>query len=88
MPAERVQLDQGNAFFDREENRAAGLVVSYPQADWGQLEQIGALWSFGDLAPRLERAPPALGEHTREILHELGFDAARIDELEALGAIR
>jgi crotonobetainyl-CoA:carnitine CoA-transferase CaiB-like acyl-CoA transferase len=43
---------------------------------WGQLEQIGALWSFGDLPLRLELAPPGLGQHTREILQQLGFTAA------------
>jgi formyl-CoA transferase len=30
---------------------------------------------------------PLLGEHTREVLVELGFDAARIDALRATGAI-
>ena len=32
-------------------------------------------------------APPALGEHTREVLRGLGYDDARIGELAALGAI-
>ena len=33
------------------------------------------------------RVAPELGEHTREVLEELGFDAAQIDELRARGAI-
>ncbi|MGY3549005.1 crotonobetainyl-CoA:carnitine CoA-transferase CaiB-like acyl-CoA transferase [Bradyrhizobium sp. USDA 4472] len=33
------------------------------------------------------RTAPALGEHTDEVLEELGFDAAQIDELRAAGAI-
>jgi crotonobetainyl-CoA:carnitine CoA-transferase CaiB-like acyl-CoA transferase len=88
VPAERVQMDQCDAFFERAANRESNLTVSYPHADWGRLDQIGAFWSFGDLAPRLDRAPPALGEHTRSVLRELGIASARIDELEALGAIR
>ncbi|MCC8969136.1 CaiB/BaiF CoA transferase family protein [Bradyrhizobium brasilense] len=33
------------------------------------------------------RTAPALGEHTNEVLEELGFDATQIDELRAAGAI-
>ncbi len=33
------------------------------------------------------RTAPALGEHTDEVLEELGFDGAQIDELRAAGAI-
>jgi crotonobetainyl-CoA:carnitine CoA-transferase CaiB-like acyl-CoA transferase len=33
------------------------------------------------------RVAPELGEHTDEVLEELGFDAAQIDELRATGAI-
>ena len=74
MPCEPVGLDQGEAFLDDELNRALGLVTSYPHAEWGRLEQVGALWSLGDLQVSLDRAPPALGEHTREVLSEVGLD--------------
>ena len=36
---------------------------------------------------RFERAAPDPGEHTREVLSELGFKLETIDELYALGAI-
>jgi crotonobetainyl-CoA:carnitine CoA-transferase CaiB-like acyl-CoA transferase len=42
---------------------------------------VGALWSLGDLDVRLDRAPPALGEHTEEVLAEVGLDRAAIDAL-------
>ena len=33
------------------------------------------------------KPPPALGEHSREVLERFGFSEAEIDELEALGAV-
>jgi crotonobetainyl-CoA:carnitine CoA-transferase CaiB-like acyl-CoA transferase len=74
-------MDQGEAFLDDDLNRALGLVTSYPHAEWGRLEQVGALWSLGDLEVSLVRAPPALGEHTWEVLSEVGLDEADIAEL-------
>jgi formyl-CoA transferase len=35
----------------------------------------------------LHRAPPRLGEHTDEVLAELGLDAAKVAVLRALGVI-
>ena len=90
VPAEVVLGDQCEAFFASEANRRALLAVSYPQRDLGRLEQIGSFWSFGggpDLALRLDRAPPALGEHTGEILRELGFSEAEFEALLRSGAV-
>jgi crotonobetainyl-CoA:carnitine CoA-transferase CaiB-like acyl-CoA transferase len=81
VPCEPVRLDQGEAFLDDEQNRKLGLVTSYPHAEWGELEQVGALWSLGDLEVSLDRAPPALGQHTREVLTAVGMDVATISEL-------
>ena len=79
--AGQVRLDQGEAFLDDEQNRVLGLVTSYRHAEWGELEQVGALWSLGNLEVSLDRAPPALGEHTREVLSAVGLDETTIAEL-------
>jgi len=77
------------AVLDDPVNRQLGRVVSYPTADWGRFEQIGPLLRCGpeDLTgPRL--LLPGVGEHTVEILGELGFTAAAIDALLAAKVAR
>jgi crotonobetainyl-CoA:carnitine CoA-transferase CaiB-like acyl-CoA transferase len=87
VPATEVRLDQMNAFFDDAATWAAGLGARYPHPEYGDVEQIGALWNFGDLGARLDRASPALGQHSVEILTELGFGPEQLDALFATGAV-
>ncbi|MGI8663446.1 MAG: CoA transferase [Acidimicrobiales bacterium] len=71
---EEIALDQMAAFFDDPDNQRTRLAVAYEHPTWGHLEQIGALWSFGDdLALALDTPPPTLGQHSEEILAELGL---------------
>ncbi|MGE0880999.1 MAG: CoA transferase [Acidimicrobiia bacterium] len=88
VPAVKVELEQPYSFFSDADNRAAGLVAEYQHAEWGKLEQPGALWFFDDLDVQLHLAPPALGQHTRECLAEFGLDQATIDALLASGAAK
>jgi crotonobetainyl-CoA:carnitine CoA-transferase CaiB-like acyl-CoA transferase len=88
VPAETVRQEQRYPFFDDPGNQAAGMVASYRSAEWGRMEQPGALWYFGDLDVRLQLAPPAVGEHTVEVLTEVGLAQADIDTLLASGAAR
>jgi crotonobetainyl-CoA:carnitine CoA-transferase CaiB-like acyl-CoA transferase len=87
VPAEVVRTDQEAGFFERDDHRSAGLVAQYPHAEMGQMEQVGRFWNLVDLPQPLDVAPPALGEHTREILAELGRSPETIDEWIASGLI-
>jgi crotonobetainyl-CoA:carnitine CoA-transferase CaiB-like acyl-CoA transferase len=67
---------------DDEVNRSLGRAVEFATTDWGRFEQIGRLERCGP-APA-GGAPlhlPGVGEHTVEVLSELGFTAAEVDAL-------
>ena len=77
----QAKRDQRYPFFDSADNQRLGLIASYPHPVYQRLEQPGALLSFGDMALALDRSPPVLGQHTRELLGELGFDGEQIETL-------
>jgi crotonobetainyl-CoA:carnitine CoA-transferase CaiB-like acyl-CoA transferase len=53
--------------------------VSHPTI--GDLKMLGIPFKFSDTPARVGRAPPTLGQHTAEVLGELGLDAAAIEKL-------
>lgn len=63
----------------------ANATVTVPHRT-GPVRLAGFLVGDRDTQAKVRHAPPALGEHTREILAEHGFDAAEIDALLASGA--
>jgi crotonobetainyl-CoA:carnitine CoA-transferase CaiB-like acyl-CoA transferase len=88
IAAVRVAQANGVPFFRNADHRAAGLVASYPHPAYSNLEQIGALWNFSDASLALDRAPPVVGQHTRELMAEYGFTGAEFDALLADGVIQ
>jgi crotonobetainyl-CoA:carnitine CoA-transferase CaiB-like acyl-CoA transferase len=73
-------------FLDDPVNRELGRVASYDTADWGHFEQIGPLLRCGpdtEVGPRMML--PRVGEHTTEVLAEMGFDRDEIEKLLAGG---
>ena len=53
----------------------------------GDIDVLRPPLTFSDTPARVRSGPPADGEHTREVLAELGYDAVEIDELHASGAV-
>ena len=52
----------------------------------GNLRMAGVPWRFSRTPASIRRPAPRLGEHTDEVLAELGYDTERIASLEASGA--
>jgi crotonobetainyl-CoA:carnitine CoA-transferase CaiB-like acyl-CoA transferase len=88
VPAEIVSEAQLDPFLDDPAHAAAGLHAHYPHAVYGHLQQIGGFWDFGDLPLSLNRAPPALGEHSREVLNALGFTDDQLQPLADAGLLK
>jgi formyl-CoA transferase len=76
--------------FDDAQVKARGLAVTLPRDAGDGITAITGVASplrLSATPPVLRRAPPALGQHTREVLAELGIDAARFEALRASGVV-
>lgn len=59
------------------------MTIQHPEA--GEVRLLAHPVRYDGKAPPLRRLPPRQGEHTREILTELGYKASEIDALSANG---
>ncbi|MBS3961849.1 MAG: CoA transferase [Sandarakinorhabdus sp.] len=79
VPADAVLFEDAmNRFFDDPANRANGLVSALPQPLYGIVEQPGAFWHFGDTPMKIDRCCPTIGQHTDEIMREVGYSDSEI----------
>ena len=67
--------------------QAAGIVVETEHPHAGQLRQARNAARFEATVPEIRHGAPHLGEHTLEILAELGYDEAKCDALLLDGVI-
>jgi crotonobetainyl-CoA:carnitine CoA-transferase CaiB-like acyl-CoA transferase len=87
VPCEFEDPDFPVGLFDDPELIARGLVASYPHPALGHLEQAGHLVELSATPGRIERPAPVVGEHSRELLAEYGYQQPEIDELIASGVV-
>jgi crotonobetainyl-CoA:carnitine CoA-transferase CaiB-like acyl-CoA transferase len=82
-----LRENAGRDFLFAEDKNAAGLVARYPHPVYGELRHPGAFWNLPGSSLRLDRAPPALGQHSYEVLTELGFGLAEVQRLADSGVV-
>ena len=74
------------AFADRQA-QAREMTVDVEHPVLGTVRQVGLPIELSATPATIRTAPPMLGEHSVEILRELGYDGHRIEELFATGVI-
>lgn len=85
VPAGPV-LSVGDALNDPQV-RARDMVVSAEHSRLGAIDTMGVPIKFSSTPGTVRRGAPVLGEHTREVLTEIGYEAERIRRLEDQGAV-
>lgn len=64
------------------------MVVKVPHDEWGMLEMLGIPIKLSRTPGQVHSVPPKLGEHTEQVLKNLGYDEMEIEALEASGAVK
>jgi crotonobetainyl-CoA:carnitine CoA-transferase CaiB-like acyl-CoA transferase len=64
-----------------------GTFVEYDHPTEGHIKTPGFPYKFSVTPPRIDRGAPLVGQHSREVLAELGLGADQIDSLVESGAV-
>jgi formyl-CoA transferase len=62
--------------------RARGMVVETDHPTLGRLQALGSPVKMSETPPQVDRRAPLLGEHTRDVLREVGYSDEDIDVIE------
>jgi crotonobetainyl-CoA:carnitine CoA-transferase CaiB-like acyl-CoA transferase len=73
--------------FDDAQVKHLDMVQHVTRADGSDLPLLRGPVSIDGVAPRIRKAPPALGEHTRAVLDDLGLTEAQIQGLLDAGVV-
>jgi len=81
VPCEICDPKFSLSLHDNREFQERGWVAAYEHPFVGRLNQIGLLFDLSATPGRVQGPPLIVGQHSREILAELGYSTAEIEEL-------
>ena len=73
--------------FEDPQVQARGMLHYVPHPSGVQVPQVVSPMRFSETPLQEQMAPPLLGQHSRQVLEELGYSAERIDQLLASGVV-
>jgi crotonobetainyl-CoA:carnitine CoA-transferase CaiB-like acyl-CoA transferase len=73
--------------FEDPQVKARGMLQYVPHPSGVQVPQVVSPMRFSETPLQEQVAPPLLGQHSRQVLEELGYPAERIDGLLASGVV-
>ena len=77
-----------NSLIDDPHLNASGFFPLYEHPTEGTVRTTAPVGEWSETPLSIRRLAPQLGEHSREILHELGYDDIKIDTMVASGVTR
>jgi crotonobetainyl-CoA:carnitine CoA-transferase CaiB-like acyl-CoA transferase len=86
VPCEVARVRTDN-WCDDPDLLANGWVASYEHPVWGHLEQPGPFVHLASTPGRIDAGPPLIGQHTDEILDELGYTTDEVGALRERGIV-
>ena len=73
--------------FDHPQSKYYNLSQTVEHSTLGTINQIGFPYTFTETPLEIRLPPPTLGQHSDEVLAELGYSAEKIDGLKESGAV-
>lgn len=71
----------------QEQVAARAMIATLPHPKIGQVRVLGPAAKMSETPPSVRTAGPMLGQHSREVLTEIGYGDAQITDLLAAGII-
>lgn len=87
VPAERVAMNNEDGIYQHPQAAHLGVLAHDPYPGFTNLRQPGILVRFSRTPARRRSGSPACGEHTVEVLREIGFADEAIQTMEQAGVI-